>query len=66
MRCKYGECEKVFYIIIITILVAIDISLISEVQQLRSELHFLHQAIQYRYDYLIKEIRKVQENDGSV
>lgn len=51
------------YIIIITILLAIDIGLISEVQQLRSELQFLHQAIQYRYDYLLKEIRKDKENE---
>lgn len=51
------------YIIIITILIAIDIGLISEVQQLRSEMHFLHQAIQYRHDYLLKEIRKDKENE---
>lgn len=51
------------YIIIITILVAIDIGLISEILLFRSELQFLHQAIQYRYDYLLKEIRKVKENE---
>lgn len=52
-----------FYIITITIVAAIEIGLINEVQQLRSELHFLHQAIQYRHDYLLKEIRKVKENE---
>lgn len=51
------------YIIIITILISIDIWLISEVQQLRSELQFMHQVIQYRHDYLLKEIRKVKENE---
>lgn len=49
------------YIIIITILIAIDIGLISEVQQLKCELHFMHQVIQHRHDYLLKEIRKVKE-----
>lgn len=51
------------YIIIITILIAIDIGLISDVQTLKSELQFMHQAIQYRHDYLLKEIRKVKENE---
>lgn len=51
------------YIIIITILIAIDIGLISEIQQLKSELHFLYQVIQSRHDYLLKEIRKEKENE---
>lgn len=51
------------YIIIITILIAIDIGLISEVQQLRSDLQFMQRAIKYRHDYLLKEIRKEKDNE---
>lgn len=48
---------------IIIILFAIEIVLISEILQLKSELHFLRQGVQYRHDYLLKEIRKVKENE---
>lgn len=48
---------------IIIILFAIEIVLISEILQLKSELHFLRQVVQYRHEYLLKEIRKVKEND---